>query len=45
MKSQLIRLHSKLNKKRIDYIQIQGTCDQNGKIKQQFTDIIKYDNE
>ena len=45
MESQLIRLNNKLNRKRIDYIEIQGTCDKNGKIKQQFIDIMKYDNE
>ena len=45
MESQLIRLNNKLNKKRIDYIEIQGTCDKNGRIKQQFTDIMKYDDE
>ena len=45
MESQLIRLNNKLNRKRIDYREIQGTCDKNGKIKQQFTDIMKYDDE
>ena len=45
MESQLIRLNNKLNRKRIDYIEIQGTCDKNGRIKQQFNDIMKYDDE
>ena len=45
IESQLIKLNNKLNRKRIDYIEIQGTCDKNGKIKQQFTDIMKYDDE
>ena len=45
MESQLIRLNNKLNGKRIDYIEIQGTCDQNGRIQQQFTDIMRYDDE
>ena len=43
MESQLIRLNNKLNRKRIDYIEIQGTCDKNGRIKQEFTDIMRYD--
>ena len=45
MESQLTRLNNKLNRKRIDYIEIQETCDKNGRIKQQFTDIMKYDDE
>ena len=45
MESQLIRLNNKLNRKRIDYIEIQKTCDNNGRIKQQFTDIMKFDDE
>ena len=45
MKSQLIRLNNKLNRKRIDYIEIQGTCDKIGRIKQQLTNIMKYDDE
>ena len=45
MESKLIRLNNKLNRKRIDYIEIQKTCDKNGKIKQQFTDIMKYHDE
>ena len=45
MESQLMRLNNKLNRKRIDYIEIQGTCDKNGRIKQQFTDVMRYDNE
>ena len=45
MESQLMRLNNKLNRKRIDYIEIQGTCDKNGRIKQQFTDIMRYDDE
>ena len=45
MESQLIKLNNKLNRKRIDYIEIQGTCDKNCRIKQQFTDIMKYDDE
>ena len=40
MESQLIRLNNKLIRKRIDYIEIQGTCDKNGRIKQQFIDIM-----
>ena len=43
MESQLIRLNNKLNRKRIDYVEIQGTCDKNGRIKQQFINIMKYD--
>ena len=45
IKSQLIRLNNKLNRKRIDYIEIQGTCDKNGKINEQFIEIIKYNDE
>ena len=45
MESQLIKLNNNLNRKRIDYIEIQGTCDKNGRIQQQFTDIMRYDNE
>ena len=45
MESQLIRLNNKLNRKRIDYIEIQGTCDKNGRIKQQFINIMRYDDE
>ena len=45
MESQLIRLNNKLIRKRIDYIEIQRTCDKNGKIKQQFIDEMKYNNE
>ena len=45
MESHFIRLHNKLNRKRIDYIEIQKTCDKNNKIKQQFIDMIKYDDE
>ena len=45
MESQLIRLNNKLNRKRIDYIEIQGTCDKNGKIQQQFIDIMRYGDE
>ena len=45
MESQLMRLNNKLNRKRLDYIEIQGTCDKNGRIKQQFTDIMRYDDE
>ena len=45
MESQLIRLNNKLNRKRVDYIEIKGTCDKNGIIKQQFIDIMKYDDE
>ena len=45
MKSQLIRLNNKLNKKRIDYIEIQWTCDKNGRIQQQFINIMRYDDE
>ena len=43
--SPLIKLNNKLNRKRLDYIEIQGTCDKNGRIQQQFKDIIKYDDE
>ena len=45
MESQLIKLNNKLNRKRIDYIEIQGTCDKSGRIKQQFTEIMKYEDE
>ena len=45
MKLQIIRLNNKLNRKRRDYIEIQGTCDKAGKIKQRFIDIIKYDDK
>ena len=45
MDSPLIRLNNKLNIKRIGYIEIQGKCDKNGKIKHQFIDIIRYDDE
>ena len=30
MESQLIKLNNKLNRKRIEYIEIKGTCDKNG---------------
>ena len=39
METHLIKLNNKLNRKRIDYVEIQGTCDKSGKIKQQFTEI------
>ena len=45
MELQLIRLNNKLNRKRIDYIEIQGTCDKNGRIQQQFIDMMRYDDE
>ena len=45
MESQLIWLNDKLNRKRIDYIEIQETCDKNCRIKQQFTDIMRYDDK
>ena len=45
MESQLIKINNKLNRKRIDYIEIQGTCDKNGKIKQKFIDMVKYYDE
>ena len=45
MESQLIRLNNKLNRKRIDYIEIQGTCDKNGRLKQEFIDLMRYDDE
>ena len=40
MELQLIKLNNKLNRKRIDYIEIQGTCDKNGRIQQKFIDMI-----
>ena len=43
METHLIKLNNKLNRKRIDYIEIQGTCDKSGRIKQQFTEIMKYE--
>ena len=45
MESQLIKLNNKLNRKRIDYIEILGTCDKNGRKQQQFIDIMRYDDE
>ena len=45
MESQLIRLNNKLNRKRIYYIEIQGTSDKNGRIQQQFINIMRYDDE
>ena len=45
MESQLMRLNNKLYTKRRDYIEIQGTCDMNGRIKQLFTDIMRYNYE
>ena len=45
MESQLIKLNNKLNRKRINYIEFQRTCDTNGRIQQQFIDIMRYDNE
>ena len=45
METHLIKLNNKLNRKRIYYIEIQGTCDTSGRIKQQFTEIMKYENE
>ena len=45
MESQLIRLNSKLNRKRIDYIEIQQTCDNNGRLKQEVIDLMRYDDE
>ena len=44
METQLIRLNNQLNRKRIDYIEIKGTCDKNGRIQQQFIDMMRYDN-
>ena len=45
MELQVINLNNKLNRKRIDYIEIQGTCDKNGRIQQQFIDMMRYDDE
>ena len=45
METHLIKLNNQLNRKRIDYIEIQGTCDKSGRIKQQFTEILKYEDE
>ena len=45
METHLIKLNNKLNRKRIDYIEIQGTCNKAGRIKQQFTEIMKYEDE
>ena len=45
METHLIKLNNKLNRKRIDYIEIQGTCDKSGRIKQQFTEIIQYEDD
>ena len=45
MNSHLLKLNNKLNRKRIDYIEIQGTCYKNGRIQQQFTDVMRYDDE
>ena len=45
MESQLIKLNIKLNRKPIDYIEIQGPCDKNGIIKQQFINIMRYVDE
>ena len=45
MESQLIKLNNNLNRKRIDYIDIQGRCDKNGRIQQQFIDMMRYDDE
>ena len=45
MESQLIRLNYKLNRKHIDYIEIEGTCNKNNRIKQQFINIVRYDDE
>ena len=45
LESQLIKLNNMLNRKRIDYIEIQGTCDKAGWIKQQFIEVLRYDDE
>ena len=45
MEQQLIKLNNKINRKRIDYIEIQGTCDKNGRLKQEFIDLMRYDDE
>ena len=45
MESQLIRLNNELNKKRINYIEIQQSYDKNGRIKQHFIDIMRYDDK
>ena len=45
IKRHLKNLNNKLNRKRKDYIEIQGTCDKSGRIKQQFTEIMKYEDE
>ena len=45
METHLIKLNNKLNRKRIDYIEIQGTCNKSGKINQQFTEIMIYEDE
>ena len=45
METHLIKLNNILNRKRIDYIEIQGTCNKAGRIKQQFTEIMKYEDE
>ena len=45
MESKLLKLNNKLNIKRIDYIEIQGTCDKNGEYNNSFIDIMRYDDE
>ena len=45
METHLIKLNNKLNIKRINYIEIKGTYDKFGRIKQQFTEILKYKDE
>ena len=42
METDLIELNYYLNKKLIDYNEIQGTCNKSEIIKQQFNKIIKY---
>ena len=45
METHVIKLNNKLNRNRIDYIEIQDTCDKSGRIKQQFPEIIEYEDK
>src|SRR5579871_332947 len=45
MEEQLERLNNKLSHKKVDYIEIYGSCNSNGVITQVFSETMKYDEQ
>ena len=45
MELQLEKLNNKLSKRRIDYIEIIGTVNKEGQLKQQFSDVLRYEDD